>query len=472
MKSMRRRLLSSIYAVALIAIWAGGAMSQTQGEITGVITDSRGAAIGGATVIVTNTATGEARTVVSNVVGIYRFPALSPAIYTLRIDKSGFMRAERSGVQVQVGQAVRLDLTLEVGEIFESIEITAVDQGDGTSREGAKSSSLKGAPIGGGNAFQFFSQEMTFDNTLVIGAPFSADVDSETIQTLADGTHIIQSFTGRMYRDSQGRTRNERAFRMGGTSESIETITIYDPVGGASYILTPISRIAHKTEVPVRATSPQPPANAEAPKNVIKVSGGVLPGLAIKKVVPPYPSIAIAARTSGPVLVQIHISETGEVQSESVLAGHPLLRNAALQAARQWKFRPTMLSGIPIKIRGLLRFNFTLINEELSPAQDARSTTKYKVSSEQLTNQLVEGIECEGTRTVTTIPVGAIGNDRPIETTGETCYSPELRIMILSKRSDPRFGDSIYRVTNITRAEPEDALFRVPPDYKINETKK
>jgi TonB family protein len=482
MKNMRRRLLSSICAFALIANGVGG-MAQTQGELTGVITDSWGAAIVGATVTITNTATGAAHTVKSNNVGVYRFPALLPGGYTLSIDAPGFMTV-RSKIQVQVERAVRLNVTLEVGQIFESVDVTAVDPAGGTSRapEGANSNTVKGALIGGGIAFQFFSQEMSFDNNLVIDAPFSADVGSETIQTLADGTRIIQSFAGRIYRDSRGRTRNERAFQMGGTSEPIQTIAIYDPVGGANHILDHETRIAHKTDVPVRVAHPRhlsPSASvpasesskAEAPK-IVKVSSGVLQGLPIAKVAPQYPPTAKAARASGPVLVQILISETGESLEADVISGHPLLRDAALQAARQWRFKPTMLSGIPVKIRGILQFNFQLINEELAPAQDARSATKYAVNNERLNNQIIEGIECEGTRKVTIIPVGAIGNDRPIETVSETWYSPELGIMILSKRSDPRFGESTYRVTNINRAEPESALFQVPPSYTIKEAVK
>jgi hypothetical protein len=64
------------------------------------------------------------------------------------------------------------------------------------------------------SAFQFFSQEKSFDDRLVTGAPFSADVASETIQTLQDGTRIVQRFEGRIYRDSRGRTRSERTYQM------------------------------------------------------------------------------------------------------------------------------------------------------------------------------------------------------------------------------------------------------------------
>jgi TonB family protein len=454
MKNIRRRLLSSVCVFALIAnAFAIAGMAQTQGEIIVGITDPRGTIVLGANVIVTNTASGAARMVTSNDAGIYRIPALPPAIYSLRIDKGGFRSAERSGIQVQAGQAVRLDVALEVGTITETIDITAVDQADG-----ANSSMIKGARIGGGSAFQFFSQEMSFDNNLTAGEPFSADVVSETTQTLADGTRIIQSFAGRIYRDSQGRTRTERAFRMGGTSESIQTIAIYDPVGGASYNLDPETRIAQKTEVPVRVAPPRPPAGSE-----------VMPGLAIRRFSPPYPPIAKAARASGTVLVQILISETGEVVNAAIISGHQLLRGVALQAAHQWKFSPTMLSGRPIKIGGLLRFNFKLIAGDISAAQDARSATRDMVDAERLNNQLIEGIECNGERKITTIPVGAIGNDRPFETVSETWYSPVLGMMILSKRSDPRFGESTYRVTNINRSEPEASLFQVPADFTIKE---
>jgi TonB family protein len=460
-------LLSSLRAFALIAISYGlvfsalaiTGMAQARGEITGIISDPRGAVIRGATVILKNATTGEDRTAASNDAGAYRFTDLSPAIYMLRIERSGFIRAERYGIQVQAGQAVRLDVPLEVGQITETIEITAVAQADGRPRshEGAIRNIVKGSRIGGGSAFQYFSQEMSFDNNLVAGAPFSADIASETIQTLADGTRIIQGFAGRIYRDSQGRTRIERTFRMGGTSDSLQTITIYDPVGGASYILDPETRIVEKADVPVRVAPPL--ANVTAQKTTT-VGSEVIPGMAIKRVPPPYPAIAKAARASGEVLVQVAIGESGEVIEAAIISGHMLLREVALQSARQWKFRPTLLSGRPIEIRGVLRLNFRLVDEE----QDAKNT---RYSTEQLNEQPVEGIKCSGERKVTTMPAGAIGNDGPIETVSETWYSPELRMTILSKRSDPRFGESIYRVTNIARAEPEAALFQVQSDYMI-----
>lgn len=91
--------------------------------------------------------------------------------------------------------------------------------------------------------------------------------------------------------------------------------------------------------------------------------------------------------------------------------------------------------------------------------------------TEKIGTKEFEGVTAEGTRTTMTIPAGAIGNVRAIEITSERWYSPELRVVVFSRRSDPRFGDTTYRLTNIVRAEPEPSLFQVPADYKIEEMK-
>jgi protein TonB len=83
-------------------------------------------------------------------------------------------------------------------------------------------------------------------------------------------------------------------------------------------------------------------------------------GKAIKRVDPPYPALAKAARVTGTVVVQVTVDEAGNVISSSALSGHPLLRDAAVQAARGWKFSPTMISGQPVKVVGTLMFNFSI----------------------------------------------------------------------------------------------------------------
>ena len=104
---------------------------------------------------------------------------------------------------------------------------------------------------------------------------------------------------------------------------------------------------------------PPPPEPTPPPKNRI-VAGGVLNGKAISKPQPAYPPIAKAARASGTVTVQIVVDESGRVISASAVSGHPLLQQAAVAAARQARFSPTLLSGQPVKVSGVITYNFVL----------------------------------------------------------------------------------------------------------------
>ncbi|HLJ26691.1 MAG TPA: hypothetical protein VKY85_08270 [Candidatus Angelobacter sp.] len=88
------------------------------------------------------------------------------------------------------------------------------------------------------------------------------------------------------------------------------------------------------------------------------------------------------------------------------------------------------------------------------------------VKRESLGTQVIEGITAEGKRDTRTIPAGAIGNEKPIVITSETWTSPELQEVVLSKRNDPRFGETVYKLTGITRGEPDPSLFQPPSNFK------
>src|SRR5262245_44140119 len=571
------------------------------GSIAGNVKDISNAVVPGAAVKIRHKGTNQTLETAASSDGSFNFPALQTGTYEINVSMAGFKAYMRSGIEVTLDNITRSDITLEVGAVSETVSVTStIPPGDPIRTLVVFDSGFaKAAQQGGDSAFQFFSQEMSFDSRLVKGAPFSADIVSETIQTLPDGNRIVPRSEGRIYRDSQGRTRSERTSQLGGSSEQRQVININDPAASASYSLDPETRIARMNShyfgtggptsdmfltppfnpdapsqqprgvpvgvpggvskgviageaitivqpvypaiakqinasgevrveviigengrvisvkavsghpvlrsaaedaarkwvfkpaeaggkpVQVQGTlsfvfnSPPPPTSvppaaetgAEIPKK-LTVSGGVLQGKAIKKVQPPYPPIAKAARASGAVQVQVIIGETGEVIEASVISGHPLLRDAALQAARQWLFQPTELSAVPVKVQGILTFNFTLDDEEPgSPFAAARRAMKVSTNTERLAKQMIEGVECEGARSVATMPAGAIGNERPIETVNETWYSPELQMMILSKRSDPRFGESTYRVTNIVRSEPDAPLFQIPSEYTITDSR-
>lgn len=92
-----------------------------------------------------------------------------------------------------------------------------------------------------------------------------------------------------------------------------------------------------------------------------------------------------------------------------------------------------------------------------------------ELQTESLGTAALEGVHAEGTRTTLLIPAGTIGNQRTIEVVTERWYSPELQVVLSSKRSDPRMGETVYRLTNIVRGEPTPDLFEIPSDYRLEE---
>jgi len=86
---------------------------------------------------------------------------------------------------------------------------------------------------------------------------------------------------------------------------------------------------------------------------------------------------------------------------------------------------------------------------------------------EALPARTIEGVRVEGRRMTTTIAAGAIGNLQPIKIVSEQWFSADLQVLVLTKHSDPRSGETTYRLANIVRAEPDRSLFTVPPDYTI-----
>jgi TonB family protein len=114
---------------------------------------------------------------------------------------------------------------------------------------------------------------------------------------------------------------------------------------------------AKATPVPRLDDAPPPPAPTPQ-RPTAPISGGVLNGKAISLPKPAYPAIARSAHASGTVTVQVTIDEAGNVISAHPVSGHPLLQAAAVAAARQAKFAPTKLSGQPVKVMGVIVYNF------------------------------------------------------------------------------------------------------------------
>lgn len=393
---------------------------------------------------------------------------------------------------------------------------------------GGPALALPALALADGQASFQYGFSTAIDAKTVKGKPYSADIVSEHIQTLGDGNRIVRRSNASVARDGEGRTRQESVVMAFGPlaeamSDLPKHITIFDPVAGTTYMLNAKDKTANKMgtvmirEVEAKPrTSAAPKTEGQAAPSTQRVSGGVLQGNAVRKVQPPYPALAKAAGAEGAVQVAITVNENGEVTTTEAVSGHPLLKEAALEAAREWKFKQTELSGKPVKVQGVLTFNFTLdsgaskearekaiaelkatageriavemsnnaqaeiqmitegqlLRMDVGGGQDFHfigGNKKHETKKEALGKQTVEGVECEGTRSITTIPAGETGNELPINITTESWYSPDLQVTVLRKFNDPRYGEDSYRLTNINRAEPAKELFEVPSDYTVKE---
>src|SRR5450759_2650799 len=120
---VRPSLTFSIKLCTLLALFAAACFAQTFGEITGRISDSTGASVAGATVTLTNTNTNAVRTTTSTDAGDYSLPSVPPGGYNVKVERQGFKAAIVNNAEVQVQQTVRLDFSLQVGQLSESIEV-------------------------------------------------------------------------------------------------------------------------------------------------------------------------------------------------------------------------------------------------------------------------------------------------------------------------------------------------------------
>jgi hypothetical protein len=102
---------------------------------------------------------------------------------------------------------------------------------------------------------------------------------------------------------------------------------------------------------------------------------------------------------------------------------------------------------------------------------DQKVMTRRPGTTEALGKRMIEGLNSDGSRVVSTVEVGAIGNDRPIQTVNERWFSQELQTVMMTKHTDPRTGEESFKLVNVSRAEPPPYLFQIPAGYQIVEGK-
>jgi hypothetical protein len=254
---------------------------------------------------------------------------------------------------------------------------------------------------------------------ITTGAPYSAQAVTETVQVLSDGNRIARKSINRLYRDSQGRTRREQ---LAANGADVQSISISDPVGEFTYVLDPNTQTAFRNDGVIMTTPT---------------------GVAVESVAPGARGGVVAMRTpDGQVKVQV-----GD-------------EDAAKQQQLEAKFRSTARASAG-----------TFVGAGPVPPppflMPGVGRVEGNTTREELGNDVIEGVLATGTRTTTEIPAGAIGNERPIRIVSEQWFSEDLKVLVLTKHTDPRVGETTYRLTNIVQSEPAALLFEVPPDYTV-----
>jgi hypothetical protein len=236
-----------------------------------------------------------------------------------------------------------------------------------------------------GPGARFLGAEAGMPGRVVKNAPYAADVVTESTRTLADGNHIRQSTTAKVYRDSEGRTRSEQSVNLNGLAANAnmpQMVFINDPVAGVNYALNAKDRTAVKSNwMPRGRGGPGGPPPNQAQANGTQANGA--------------------------------------------------------QAAQR--------------------------------RQRGASNPNPNVKMESLGRQTIEGVPADGRRTTVTIPVGQMGNELPIQSVTEIWYSADLHTEVLYKHSDPRMGDIVRKLANVSRSEPSRTMFEAPADYKVTE---
>ena len=244
---------------------------------------------------------------------------------------------------------------------------------------------------------------MVFEMKSVPNAPYQAEAVTESIMTLADGNRIVKKTATRVYRDSAGRTRKETL----GPDGQVVSVFISDPAGSSSYAIDPASGTATRTAVAYAVAHTTGDAGGATVSHA-GVSGGTA-------------TWTVATKTNAdPAKIQ--------EQQKSVIV--------------------TAGKG------GVLK-----VVEGFNLAKD--------VVKEELGEQTIEGVLATGTRTTSTIPAGVLDNEQPIRIVSEEWFSQELQVLVLTRHSDPRVGDTTYRLTNISRTEPARSLFELPAGVSI-----
>ena len=255
--------------------------------------------------------------------------------------------------------------------------------------------------------FDFVAGEAIGGKT-VKNAPYSAEAVTETVQTLGDGNRIVNRSSSTLYRDSEGRERREQMLDNIGSLHAeapVKTVSIWDPVAKTNYSLDERKHTARKSS-----------------------AGGFT-----------FATPGARAGMSEPMVSTW--THTGP--NDVTVMRSPMPRVAGGESH-------------------VMIYENTITTRVSNDSKD-----NARLKNEDLGERMIEGVKAKGSRTTHTISAGEMGNERPIEVVSERWYSDELQTVVMTKRSDPRTGETTYKLLNVNRSEPMKSLFEVPADYTV-----
>ncbi|MGA3126905.1 MAG: hypothetical protein ABSD13_09310 [Candidatus Korobacteraceae bacterium] len=289
------------------------------------------------------------------------------------------------------------------------------------------------------------------------GKPMFAEFITEHHQSFTDGNRISRTTASYIYRDAAGRIRRESQLSVPGFPAGFAAstfITIVDQQLGYGYVLDPQEMIAHRYEL-----------NAAVPAYVARLStqsvGSALLGSNLKQ--PAASSASPAASEAASTTTHWHMHVFPLHRSRATA------ENTAASGSAQGAGAPGASGGSAV---GQLSSGFLSENSDLPSAPTMRIDQPFLAApnpmrTENLGEQSILGFHVHGTRVLTTLPAGQIGNERPIDIVSEQWFSPELEVVMRSMHRDPWAGEFTTTVTRIRRGDQPASLFEVPAAYKV-----
>jgi TonB family protein len=327
------------------------AAAQPTGAITGLVVDQTGAVLPRAEVTATGSGTGVQTTFLTDNTGKFAFPALPPGRYTVAVDARGFRRLSQPNVEVAAGAQVGLNLKLLVGATSETLDVSAASTGpqapaapDAQSPDAGPMRVSSGTMAGNlisrpDPVYPPEAKAAHVQGTVVLHALISKTGAIQSLNVVSGPDMLRKSAIDAVSRWTY------KPYLLNGEPREVDTvITVHFTFGGDASVPPP---------------PPPPGAGAQAVAGPVRVSSGTIMGNLISRPDPIYPPEAKAAHIQGAVVLHALIAKSGQIEDLKLISGPKELAESAIDAVKQWVYKPYLLNGEPVEVDTTITVNFT-----------------------------------------------------------------------------------------------------------------